>query len=111
MRRVLAAVLFVSFVAALTASAAAAKKPPHGGGGDGGGGGNSPADYDVSYPQCGGPLPTNVLFGIVGVNDGIVFSANPCLGAGNSASELQWAGQNAILYANTGNPGPSLSHH
>ena len=52
-----------------------------------------------------------MLFGIVGVNDGIVFSPNPCLGAGSSASELQWAGQDAILYANTGNPGPALSHH
>jgi hypothetical protein len=33
--------------------------------------------YDVSYPQCGGALPTNVAFGIVGVNRGIVFSPNP----------------------------------
>ena len=96
------------FVAAAFASTAAAKRPQHGGGG---GGGSSPTGYDVSYPQCGGPLPSNILFGIVGVNDGIVYSANPCLGAGSSASELQWAGQNAILYANTGNPGPSLSHH
>jgi hypothetical protein len=45
------------------------------------------------------------------VNNGIVYSANPCLGAGNGPSELQWAGFNAILYANTANPGPTLSHH
>jgi hypothetical protein len=38
---------------------------------------------------------------------GIVFSANPCL-----SSELAWAGGTAAqLYANTGNPGPTLSTH
>jgi hypothetical protein len=72
---------------------------------------SQPIGYDVSYPQCGGPLPRNVAFGIVGVNRGIVFSANPCLGAGNGASELAWAGRDAELYANTGNPGPDLSSH
>jgi hypothetical protein len=79
-----------------------------------GGGGKSPTGYDISYPQCGGPLPTNVLFGIVGVNAGIVYSANPCLGAGDGASELAWAEQYeqvAILYANTADPGPALSSH
>src|SRR5438876_10205749 len=73
-----------------------------------------PTGYDVSYPQCGAPLPTNVLFGIVGVNAGIVYSANPCLGAGDGASELAWAEryeQPAILYANTADPGPALSKH
>src|SRR5829696_30250 len=72
------------------------------------------AGYDISYPQCGGPFPTKVLFGIVGVNNGIVYSANPCLGAAYGPSELAWAGQYeqpAILYANTGNPGPALSSH
>jgi hypothetical protein len=68
--------------------------------------------YDISYPQCGGPFPTNVAFSIVGVNRGIVFSPNPCLGAGNGPSELAWAGGvTAQLYANTGNPGPALSSH
>jgi len=63
--------------------------------------------YDISWPQCGGPYPTNPAFGIVGVNNGIVFSANPCL-----ASEIAWAGGTAAgLYANTGNPGPALSKH
>lgn len=63
--------------------------------------------YDISWPQCGGPYPTNPAFGIVGVNRGIVFSANPCL-----ASEVTWAGgTSAALYANTGNPGPALSTH
>jgi hypothetical protein len=63
--------------------------------------------YDVSYPQCGAALPSKPAFGIVGVNKGIVFSANPCL-----ASEITWAGgTRAQLYANTGNPGPALSSH
>jgi hypothetical protein len=63
--------------------------------------------YDISWPQCGGPYPVNPAFGIVGVNKGIVFSSNPCL-----ASEVTWAGgTSAALYANTGNPGPTLSTH
>ncbi|MBA3688649.1 MAG: hypothetical protein H0W81_07460 [Chloroflexi bacterium] len=74
--------------------------------------GGSSTGYDISYPQCGGPFPTNVAFGIVGVNKGIVFSPNPCLGTGNGPSELAWAGGvKAQLYANTGNPGPNLSTH
>jgi uncharacterized membrane protein len=70
----------------------------------------TPCWYDISYPQCGRPLPTNAEFGIVGVNKGIVFSPNPCLGAGDGPPELTWAGGvRAQLYANTGNPGPALS--
>jgi hypothetical protein len=65
--------------------------------------------FDISYPQCGGPFPKNADFRIVGVNRGIAFSPNPCLGTGNGPSELAWAGMNAELYANTGNPGPKLS--
>jgi hypothetical protein len=76
------------------------------------GGGPSTIGYDISYPQCGGPFPTNPAFGIVGVNRGIVFSPNPCLGTGSGPSELEWAGGlDAQLYANTGNPGPDLSTH
>jgi len=71
----------------------------------------SPIGYDISYPQCGGAYPTNPAFGIVGVNRGIVFSGNPCLGAGSGPSQLAWAGPGAQLYANTGNPGPQLSSH
>ena len=68
----------------------------------------SPAPgYDVSWPQCSGPLPADPAFGIVGVNKGIVFSPNPCL-----ASEVIWAGgTRAGLYASTANPGPALSTH
>jgi hypothetical protein len=65
--------------------------------------------YDISYPQCGKPFPTNVAFGIVGVNGGLVFKPNLCLGTGNGPSQLRWAGRRAALYANTGNPGPRLS--
>jgi hypothetical protein len=65
--------------------------------------------YDISYPQCGGPFPRGAAFGIVGVNGGRVYSSNPCLGTGGGPSQLAWAGRNAELYANTGNPGPALS--
>jgi hypothetical protein len=94
-----------ALVAVVTAPAYAAKPAP------------SPAPqpaqlatYDVSYPQCGKTLPSGATGGIVGVNDGIVFSANPCL-----ASEWSWA-QHATtfapaFYANTGNPGPAYSGH
>ncbi len=63
--------------------------------------------YDIGWPQCGVAYPVHPAFGIVGVNGGIVFSANPCL-----SSEIAWAGGvTAQLYANTGNPGPGLSTH
>lgn len=62
--------------------------------------------YDVSWPQCStvGSLPTDGAFRVVGVNDGILYSTNRCLQA-----QLTWAGQDAELYLNTGNPGPNLS--
>jgi hypothetical protein len=69
-----------------------------------------PTGYDISYPQCGGAYPTAVSLGIVGVNNGIVYSANPCL-----ASELTWAeaavNKAPAFYANTANPGPAYSSH
>jgi hypothetical protein len=67
--------------------------------------------YDISYPQCNGTFPSGGAFGIVGVNGGLPFSANPCLGTGDGPSELSWAGMNAQLYANTADPGPALSSH
>jgi hypothetical protein len=97
--------LAVGFAFAAGSAQAKASKPPRGG---------TPTGYDVSYPQCGSTLPTNVSFAIAGVNDGIVFSANPCLGAGHGTSELAWAERFEpvpILYANTGDPGPALSSH
>ncbi len=104
MSRVWIVVCLVVSLCAVTAGSAAAKgKPPA-----------KQAGYDISYPQCGGPFPGSASFGIVGVNDGIVYSANPCLGAGNGSSELAWAEQYepaAVLYANTADPGPALSSH
>lgn len=70
-----------------------------------------PPGYDVSYPQCGDSLPASFAFAVVGVNGGRVFSENPCLGAGDDPSELEWAGVETQLYANTGNPGPELSDY
>ena len=72
---------------------------------------SSSTGYDIAYPQCNGAFPASPGFGIVGVNDGLPFSANPCLGTGSGPSELQWAGMSAGLYANTANPGPLLSSH
>jgi hypothetical protein len=73
--------------------------------GGGGGGPRVSRGYDVSYPQCGGGLPSNPAFAIVGVNGGRVFGANACL-----PTQIAWGGgANAELYANTGNPGPALS--
>jgi hypothetical protein len=113
-RRILAIVLALGLV--LTAAGTAAAAPPIGertaapqakpGGGGGGGGPRPPTrGYDISYPQCGAAYPSNPAFGIVGVNGGRVFSVNPCL-----ASQITWGGGAATeLYANTGNPGPTLS--
>ena len=104
---ILSVALLSTFVSAVTAHVErsdgpdARQKPPP-----------SPIGYDISYPQCGGSYPSSPAFGIVGVNRGIVFSGNPCLGAGSSgSSQLAWAGIDAQLYANTGNPGPQLSSH
>jgi hypothetical protein len=63
---------------------------------------------DVSYPQCGAPLPTGQAFAIVGVNGGRATTTNPCL-----ATQLAWAAESVggtvhddiQLYVNTGNPG------
>ena len=75
--------------------------------GRGGGPVKTSRGYDISYPQCNGAFPANPAFGIVGVNGGRVFSANPCL-----AAQIAWGGGAAAeLYANTGNPGPALSTH
>jgi hypothetical protein len=65
--------------------------------------------YDVSYPQCGKPLPSARAFAIVGVNGGLSTKSNPCLSA-----QLAWASRSngsvatqpkAQLYLNTANPG------
>jgi hypothetical protein len=91
------AVLLTAFLAATPVVSAAPTRPPK----------SAPVGSDISWPQCNGSYPSTPSFGIVGVNKGIVFSANPCL-----SSEIAWAGGTAAqLYANTGNPGPTLSAH
>ena len=98
--RLLSALLLVVSLSAIGSPAYAAHKPRT----------TTPVTYDVSYPQCGGKLPSNPTGGIVGVNDGIVLSANPCL-----AAEWAWAltgtGYAPAFYANTANPGPTYSSH
>ncbi len=104
-RLLLAASLALVAMVGLAGQAAAA--PPSDRGGGGGGSGGVARGYDISYPQCGGAYPVGPSFAIVGVNGGLVFSANPCL-----ANQISWAGgSRGQLYANTGNPGPALSSH
>jgi len=63
---------------------------------------------DISWPQCGSKLPSGQAFGIVGINDGLANTTNPCL-----AAELTWAGTSTgktaqpkvQAYVNTANPG------
>jgi hypothetical protein len=70
---------------------------------------------DVSWPQCSKRLPQGAVFAIVGVNNGLANTTNPCL-----AEQLKWAnaidangdgaenptGQPTLaLYVNTANPG------
>jgi len=62
-----------------------------------------PVGLDVSWPQCNDELPASVAYAIVGVNRGRTYSENDCL-----AAQLEWAGEDADVYLNTGNPGP---HH
>lgn len=105
----------VSGAAACAVAVGLAGAPPAAARSHGGGGSAGPAGYDISFPQCGGRFPANVAFGIVGVNGGRVFVANPCLGTNDGPSELAWAqgAANATpaFYANTGDPGPAYSSH
>jgi hypothetical protein len=60
--------------------------------------------YDVSYPQCNSRLPSGADFAIVGVTNGLPWSANPCL-----KTQFSWAESlpnPAAFYTNTANPGP-----
>jgi hypothetical protein len=67
---------------------------------------------DVSWPQCGKALPKGQAFGIVGVNNGLANTTNPCL-----TEQLAWAAGSSgaaeqpkvSLYVNTANPGKAGS--
>jgi hypothetical protein len=72
---------------------------------------SDPVGIDVSWPQCGKTLPKGLAFAIVGVNNGLANTTNPCL-----AAQLDWADSSikdpqvaqqprVALYANTANPG------
>lgn len=67
---------------------------------------------DISWPQCGGAYPSGQAFGIVGVNHGRADDVNTCF-----VSEMQWAAVSTgtssqpkvQIYANTGDPGNTVS--
>ncbi len=64
--------------------------------------------YDISYPQCPSSFPSGGAFGVVGVTNGLPWSANPCL-----AAEYTWANGRPnppSFYVNTADPGPVSSH-
>ncbi|MCJ1713352.1 hypothetical protein [Curtobacterium sp. VKM Ac-2922] len=69
---------------------------------------------DVSWPQCDAPSswPADAAFGIVGVNDGIANTTNPCFAEQRAWAEQTTggAGQAQLqLYVNTANPGNKAS--
>jgi hypothetical protein len=81
-------------------------QPAPGGGGGGGGGGGTGNPYasgnvgvDISWPQCGTPdaTPSGADFGIVGVNNGLGYSTNPCL----AEEAADFPGSELNLYVNT----------
>ncbi len=118
-RTILGSLVLAGVLAAGATPAFAARPSGHGGGGGGGGHGSVLTGNDVSYPQCGGSLPTSAAFGVVGLNDGLANNLNPCFGPSSSyptysQSQLYWAlaatsggtsQPKASLYVNTGDPG------
>jgi hypothetical protein len=58
--------------------------------------------YDISYPQCGDPLPKGGAFGIVGINGGAPLTSNKCL-----SEQFRWASGRSgyAVYINTANGG------
>ncbi|HVV25744.1 MAG TPA: hypothetical protein VHC21_01810 [Candidatus Saccharimonadales bacterium] len=108
-----------SVILLATPATALAAKPVQTGPSKGGSGGGSTGSTssvltgnDVSWPQCSKSLPKGQLFGIVGVNDGLANTTNPCF-----ATELAWAnasvggtGQDkAAVYVNTADPGTGVA--
>lgn len=81
-----------------------------------------PVGIDVSWPQCGKTLPKKPAFAVVGVNNGLANTTNPCLEAqlawANTAPNPPLTAQPRVaLYVNTANPGrqgswwPSSNHY
>ncbi|HUY56325.1 MAG TPA: hypothetical protein VMV12_00650 [Candidatus Micrarchaeaceae archaeon] len=71
----------------------------------------SPTGADLSYPQCGLPLPFDQAFAVVGLNYGRDNTLNPCFGEELSWAALQTTGDSpepdVSVYLNTGDPGNS----
>lgn len=96
----LTCLLLAVFALVFTPPAAAAPSP--------GEGAQGLLGNDVSWPQCGRHFPMGQAFAIVGVNNGLANTTNPCL-----AEQLEWAETSAgltgqpkvALYVNTANPG------
>lgn len=94
-RLVIVLALAIAGVCSLTSAAWAADPPgAHG--------------HDISHPQCGRQPPTGSAFGIVGINNGLPFSTNPCLQA-----QYRWAAgrPSPSVYVNTGNPAPASAYY
>ncbi|HEY1645196.1 MAG TPA: hypothetical protein VGF75_02305 [Candidatus Saccharimonadales bacterium] len=64
---------------------------------------DNPIVTDVSWANCGEKLSNLTNLGIVGVNNGLDYSKNPCLADETLAFHNQYA-----LYLNTGYPGASF---
>jgi hypothetical protein len=75
---------------------------------------SAPVGNDVSWPQCGKPLPVGQAFGIVGVNGGKASNFNSCFTAQWSWARTSRGGTSQAttqLYVNTGNPGDVLAQY
>ena len=69
----------------------------------------APPGHDISHPNCDDDPPDNSAFGIVGINHGSPFSANPCL-----QDQYRWANsrpRGAAVYVNTSNPAPNSAFY
>lgn len=103
MKWIVLSLLFGFTSALVVAPSVRAAKPVAGGGAPA-----TPLGIDISYPQCGKPVPKTQAFGIVGVNGGLATTTNPCL-----KDQLVWASKSVggtpqdkiQLYVNTANPG------
>jgi len=110
LRKVAAQVALIGAVLAVSTAPAMASTPAKGGRDHPH---SVPVGDDISYPQCGRPLPTGQAFGIVGVNNGFANASNPCLGAELAGAVHRSTGASsqpkASVYVNTTDPGNSYN--